>query len=84
MTVRVANSVAESSCVGASVNHWTDHIAAELERHQPPSGRGRDCWFVASRAVSTRLPLVVWSGSPADMAALGVEQPRKVKSFLVV
>ena len=32
-----------------------------------------DCRFVASGAVSTRLPLFGWSGSPADVAALGVK-----------
>ena len=34
-----------------------DHIAAELEPHQPPPGRGRDCWFVAHGAVGSRVPL---------------------------
>ena len=35
---------------GADVDH-ADHIAAEFERHQPPPGRGRDCWFVAEGAL---------------------------------
>ena len=61
------------SRAGAGVDH-VDHIAAELERHQPPPGRGRDCWFVAHAAVSARLPLFAWSGSPANMAAPGVER----------
>jgi hypothetical protein len=34
------------SRAGAGVDH-ADHIVAELERHQPPLGRGGDCWFVA-------------------------------------
>jgi hypothetical protein len=41
---------------GAGVDH-ADHIAAELERHQPPPGRGRDCWFVAHGAAMARLLL---------------------------
>jgi hypothetical protein len=39
------------SPAGAGVDH-ADHIAAELERHQPPLGRGGDCWFVAIPALS--------------------------------
>ena len=44
------------SGAGAGVDH-ADHIAAELERHPPPPGRGRDCWFVAIGAVLTTLLL---------------------------
>jgi hypothetical protein len=49
------------SRAGAGVDH-ADHIAAELERHQPPPGRGRDCWFVAQAAMSERLLLWLTTG----------------------
>ena len=54
------------SRAGAGVDH-ADHVAAEFERHQPPPGRGRDCWFVANAATKPRLPLAV-EGSHADEA----------------
>jgi hypothetical protein len=53
------------SRAGAGVDH-ADHIAAELERHQPPPARGRDCWFVANPALLTRLPLLTDSGTTSE------------------
>jgi hypothetical protein len=44
------------SRAGRGVDH-ADHIAAELERHQPPPCRGRDCWSVAHAATTPTLPL---------------------------
>ena len=37
------------SRTAAGVGH-PDHTAAELERHQPPPGRGRDGWLVVETA----------------------------------
>ena len=44
------------SRTGAGVDH-ADHIAAGLERHQPPPWSRASCWFVAAAALSLLLPL---------------------------
>jgi hypothetical protein len=58
--LRLCNRATRSRA-GAGVDH-ADHIAAELERHQPPPGRGRDCWFVAPAATSSALLLQLVAG----------------------
>ena len=40
-----------------STHHVRPRTTAGSERHQPPPGRGRDCWFVALAATSTPLLL---------------------------
>ena len=41
----------------ASIGQIRDRQALGSERHQPPPGRGRDCWFVANREPGHGLPL---------------------------
>ena len=50
-------------------------LAIASKRNSPALGPGFR--FVATAAVSTRLPLFASSGSPASMAALGVKRPRR-------
>ncbi len=68
------------SRTGAGVDH-SDHIAAEVDRHQPPPGRGRDCWFVATPA--TRLPLLLRSFTgPDQKLAQRCSRARRARWFV--
>jgi hypothetical protein len=44
-------------------------IAAGLERHQPPPGRGRDCWFVAAAGTRSVLLLLLVVGLEQNQSA---------------
>ena len=68
-------------CLGNAVfNDDCDALATHARNRlqSDPDARCQDSRrhfpFVATAAVSTRLPLFAWSGRPANMAALGVEQ----------